>query len=102
MWCGVGHVGGTQIELESVLNIRRIRLCKKVHKMKLCSTIFDIGNEITSVSLAGILCFRQQRPFCQKLKQKLKLHIDLKWPEMRSDIQNGRRWPFCKNKKVSY
>ena len=42
----------------------------------------------------------RRQPFCQKFQKKLKLLIDMKWPEMRSkvisDIQNGRRQPFCK------
>ena len=38
--------------------------------------------------------------FVKKNKKKIKLRLDLKWPEMRSKknfrIQNGRRQPFCK------
>ena len=38
--------------------------------------------------------------------EKIKLRIDLKWPEMRSKVNLGhpkwRRWPFCKNLKKKF
>ena len=37
----------------------------------------------------------RRRPFCQKLKHKIKFHMDLKWPEMPSKVNFGHpKWPI--------
>ena len=36
----------------------------------------------------------RRQPFCQKFQKQLKLCIDLKWPEMRSEVNFGHpKWP---------
>ena len=36
----------------------------------------------------------RRQPFCQKFQTKIKLRIDLKWPEMRSKVKFGHpKWP---------
>ena len=58
---------------------------KNFRKKKSCVSIWN-GQKCDRKWISDIQNGRRQ-PFCQKVQKKIKLRIDLKWPEMRSKVK---------------
>ena len=66
-------------------------ILSKIQKKKSCVSIWN-GQKCDRKLISDIQNGRRQ-PFCQKFPKQIKLHIDLKWPEMRSKVNFGHpKW----------